>query len=537
MLFTVLDITPLQEAKAQLQEKNEQLQELVDQTLQATEQRYRSLVENLEIVVFQANAQGQWTFLNPAWERVTGFRLGETLGEHFLDAVVPEDRSALFPRIMPGSAPEKTPLRGVYRFIHQAGGYRWLDLNAQLNYDEQHHPMGVSGTLTDITNRKQAEEALAASERRFREIAENVDQIFWVRAVDEPRFLYMNPAFEKFTGKRVDALYENPFAFLDCVVEEDRPLLAAPFRSNESELGLRFRAYHQDGSIRWLSARIFGIYDEQGELTRRLGVATDITSVLEKEKILEASLQQERRLNELKSQFVSTASHEFRTPLTSISSSTELIRFYLAQADGSTLSPAIDKHLNNILTKVHALTDLITDTLSISKIEEGKVPLDLASVDVVRLVKELLHGTFRDRADQRQVKLQVLGEPTQARADRKLLSHVLSNLLSNAFKFSLTNPQLTIHFTGHAILLIVQDEGIGIPADELSFLFDKFYRASNAATYPGTGLGLAICRTYVELQQGELTVMSKLGIGTTFTIRLKIWNDPELASFSSASIV
>ncbi|GAB2526411.1 hypothetical protein GCM10027085_15780 [Spirosoma aerophilum] len=492
--------------------------QLIEHSLRASEQRYRSLVNHLEIVVFQTDSRGCWSYLNPAWEAITGFSIEESLGCSFIDSILPEDRPIIQSDMVQFRTDEQTLIRYVIRYMHKVDGYRWVDIYAQVQWDEHHKLVGVTGTLTDITKRKEAEEALLESEQRFREIAENVDEIFWVRAINEPRFLYINRAFETFTGMSAQELYQSSFKFLDFVLDEDRGTLQDAFLSNVPGNSYRFRARHQDGSLRWLSARVFSIHDERGELIRRLGVATDITTAIEKEQILEESLARERRVNILKSQFVTTASHEFRTPLSGISSSVELVQLYLNRPDVSKSIPHIKKHLDNVLAKVYSLTELISDTLTVSKIEEGKIAVHMAATDLVALCQSLIATTFNDRSDRRQVELTILGDDSWVMADKKLLTHVLTNLLGNAFKFSTKNPRLTIQYEKYRVSLAVTDEGIGIPDNELPFLFDKFYRASNAVNFPGTGLGLAICQEYIALQQGVLTVCSTQGVGTTFTV-------------------
>jgi PAS domain S-box-containing protein len=493
---------------------------LAEHALRTSEQRYRSLVDQLKEIIFQTNENGFWTYLNPAWEQITGFTVEESLGGYFLDSIVEEDREktqALFNKIR---AYQQTQISHVIRYIHKGGGYRWIEVVAEINVDQHNQFAGVTGTLTDITARKEAEEAIKESEQRFREIADNVDELFWIRDINEPRFLYVNRTFERYTGKSVEQLYADPFTFLTFVLEEDRAVLLDAFLSNEPGSVFRFRTQHQNGSIRWLEARVFIVKNEEGVLTRRIGVATDITTAIEKEQILEESLNRERMLNTLKSQFISTASHEFRTPLTAISSSIDLVKHYIQMDAGSPLMPLISKHADTISQKVIALNDLITDTLTISKIEEGGIAVHLELTDLVALSEELVSCTFNDREDKRHVEIQVTGLPTEVKIDRKLMNHVLTNLLTNAFKFSTKNPVLKITFCAEAAAVSISDKGIGIPQNDLGNLFSKFFRASNAVGFQGTGLGLAICQEYVHLQKGHIKVNSTEGVGTTVTVIL-----------------
>ncbi|GAB2528259.1 PAS domain S-box protein [Spirosoma aerophilum] len=495
---------------------------LAEHALRTSEQRYRSLVDQLKEVLFQTNERGLWIYLNPAWERITGFTVEESLGGFFLDSILQDDwkeTQELFEAIR---ARQQTHINHVIRYIHKDGGYRWIDVVAEINLDQDNQFAGVTGTLTDITARKEAEEAIKESEQRFREIADNVDELFWIRDINEPRFLYVNKTFERYTGKSVEQLYADPFAFLTFVLEEDRPTLLDAFLSREPGTGFKFRTRHQSGSIHWLEARIFIVKNEEGALTRRIGVATDITTAIEKEQILEESLNRERMLNTLKSQFISTASHEFRTPLTAISSSIDLVKHYLQMDSGSPFVPLISKHADTISQKVISLNDLITDTLTISKIEEGMVAVQLEPTDLVALSEELVSYSFHDREDRRQVEILVTGQVVEVNLDKKLMNHVLTNLLTNAFKFSTKNPILKITFCGKAAAVSISDKGIGIPPEELGNLFSKFFRASNAVGFQGTGLGLAICQEYVHLQHGHIKVNSTEGVGTTVTVVLPL---------------
>ncbi|MCX6218607.1 PAS domain S-box protein [Spirosoma sp.] len=493
---------------------------LDEENLRASEQRYRSLVDHLDTVVFQTDAEGKWVYLNPAWEVVTGFSVEESLGGYFLDSILPEDYAETRQMYEEIKAGQRMGVRHTIRYIRKGGGYRWVDVNAQVLLNDVHMRMGISGTLTDITERKMAEEAIQESEQRFREIAENVDEVFCILDSKKPRFLYVNPAFEKFTGVSSPEIYRKSSLFLPRIVEEDRSLIQTIFQDSVSGSELTFRARHRDGSLRWLNARVFGVTNEAGVLIRRIGVATDITTAIEKEQILKTSLQNERTLNTLKSQFITTASHEFRTPLMAISSSTELVKHYMAREDIRPVLPIINKHLTAILTKVASLNELIGDTLTLSKIEQGKIDVQLASTDLAALCKFLVVSTSADSKDKRQIDFQVIGKDVALLVDKKLMNHILTNLLMNAIKFSTKSVSLTITYEQTDVKIAVSDQGIGIPKKDLPHLFDKFFRASNAANYQGSGLGLAICQEYISLMQGQIGVTSKEGAGTTFTITL-----------------
>lgn len=494
------------------------------QAVHESEKRYRSLVDHLKDVVFHTDLNGYLSYLNLSWQTVTGFNIGESLGKRFLDFVYPDDQEHNWHLCTQLVNRQKPYCEHLVRYIHKAGGYRWISVFAQVVVNDKDELIGITGTLTDITERKKVEDALQESEQRFRDIAENVDEIYWIRDLHEPRFTYINSAYERFTGQDAQCLYQHPLLFLTFILEEDQQKVLDSFVHLGPETNVRFRARHQNGNIHWLEIRGFVVKDNAGAVIRRIGMATDITLTIEKELILEESLKNERNLNYLKSQFISTASHEFRTPLATISSSVELLRHYANVPTGP--SPAIlNQHINNIYRDVYSLNDLVTNTLTISRIEENKLQVNLVNpkrIDLITLCETMIEAYFTNRADNRHTELTVVGNPVSVLVDQNLLRHVLTNLLVNAFKFSATNPVLEVTFKKTVVHIWVIDTGIGIPAADLPNLFGKFFRARNASTIQGTGLGLAICQEYVALMNGRIRVKSKEGIGTSVQVTLPL---------------
>lgn len=259
--------------------------------------------------------------------------------------------------------------------------------------------------------------------------------------------------------------------------------------------------------------------DVSGNITGVMVMATEVTAQKKSELILQQSLLREQELNRLKSRFVSIVSHEFRTPLTTIQSSADLINIYMADSQDPA-KPSIQKHLGVIGNQVGHVNELMNDLLTIGTVEAGKVSFQPRWSDVVQLCQQVIDKQFSSQADGRVVDFSVEGVPYNLFLDEKLMDHVLINLLSNAFKFSPANPGLFINFTIDAVRIQVVDTGIGIPASELATLFQPFHRASNTNSIQGTGLGLVIARQFVELHGGTVTAQSDEGKGTTFTIVL-----------------
>jgi len=268
---------------------------------------------------------------------------------------------------------------------------------------------------------------------------------------------------------------------------------------------------------------------QQGKAAVAVGI--DITQQKQLEAELRKALLQEQELSELKSRFVATTSHEFRTPLTTILSSAELLGYYSHEwGEEKKL-----KHIHRIQKAVARMTQLLDDVLLIGKAEAGKLefkpaPLDLEQfclslVEEFQLKAPVCHDissqapvTFVNRtSDNRQRQNLPL-------LDEKLLRHILSNLLSNAMKYSPegSSVQLELAVCQEVAILQVSDRGIGIPSEDLPRLFDSFHRATNVGQIPGTGLGLAIVKNAVDLHRGKIVVNSQVGVGTTFTVTLPL---------------
>lgn len=242
------------------------------------------------------------------------------------------------------------------------------------------------------------------------------------------------------------------------------------------------------------------------------------------EQQLQQLLLQEKELNERKTQFVAIVSHEFRTPLATIQSSVDLAKVYLSDPS-PTAQGAVLKHLHVIEHQISKFTELLSDVLTLGQMESGKLAFNPMPIDAESFVRTLISTTFANQLDDRTVFITVQGISRSVLLDEKLLSHALLNLLSNAFKYSRTNPTLALSFEPTQIVFAVADKGMGIPADDLPHLFTSFFRAKNSRTIQGTGLGLYIARQFVELHGGHIDVSSQPNQGSTFRIILPASDD------------
>lgn len=261
-----------------------------------------------------------------------------------------------------------------------------------------------------------------------------------------------------------------------------------------------------------------GLQEEQGIISQILVVEQNITRLKKAEDDIREALKKERQLSELKSRFVSMASHEFRTPLTTVQSSLSLLRKYIGHEGREDKQ---EKHINRIRTSVHHLTNILNDFLSIDKLEEGRVEANFSECDVTEFTGEVVDELKQMAKGTQQIHYTHKGEGV-IECDSQMLKNILHNLISNAIKYSPADGRIEVETEIDDITwtIRVSDNGIGIPADEQKHLFDRFFRARNVTNIQGTGLGLSITGKYVDLLKGRIDFNSAEGKGTSFIITL-----------------
>lgn len=234
---------------------------------------------------------------------------------------------------------------------------------------------------------------------------------------------------------------------------------------------------------------------------------------------LHQALDQERQLNEIKSRFVSMASHEFRTPLSTVLSSASLLARY-------TLSEEQDKrnkHIDKIKGSVKQLNDLLEDFLSLGRLDEGKVETNIQIFNLNDLIQETIEELKSVSGKHHRIMCEHTGAEN-IKSDKKLVKNILINLISNAIKFTEEQKKIIVYssVTDKIAEVTLNDEGLGIPEEDMKHLFSSFFRARNVTNIQGTGLGLHIVKRYIELLNGKLDIDSKLGRGTRISFRIPI---------------
>ncbi len=498
--------------------------------LRQREQEFRALAKNAPDIIARFDRELRHLYVNPAVEPVTGRSWTEFIGKTHRDLGMPEANVAYWEEALRKIFETGQEDRIEFSFLSPNGLKHYqCRLVPELGADG--NIVSVLGISRDLTDYKQALSALRESEERFRQLAENIQEVFWIASVDHAQIIYVSPAYESIWNLSVKQLYEQPRSWLDAIHSDDRDRVFALLDTSQGrEYDHEYRIVRPDGSIRWIRDRCFPVKDETGQVYRLVGIAEDITVRKLAEEEISKALQREKELSELKTSFVAMTSHEFRTPLTTIQSSAELLERYRNKFSEEKQVT----HLQRISTSTVRMIQMLNDILIISEAEAGKLKFNPVPMDLVKFCRNLVEDLQQIDKNQRALVFTVQGAlPTPTSLplmDEKLLRQILTNLLSNAIKYSPAGSTVQfdlICFDDKAVFRI-QDQGIGIPKADQLRLFESFHRATNVGTIQGTGLGLAIVKQCVDLHKGKITVDSIEGMGTTFTVTLPLKKSTEI---------
>ncbi|MBX2974515.1 MAG: PAS domain S-box protein [Ignavibacteriaceae bacterium] len=500
---------------------NAHLRREYEQAITESERNFVLATESSNLGVWHLNIKtGKFSYNNQQADMLG--LLPEELGENFrsyISRIHPDDLPNFHKRLQYCIDGFQVSFTKEYRIKNNEGNWIWLQSRGSIvEYNDAGEAIKMSGINLNITNRKNAEEALRESEEKFRLLAENVNDVFWLRSGDDKQMIYINPSYETVFSKTIKGIYENPNEYLDMIVPEDLPHvyeLYQKYITGTEPLDMEYRLLKPNGEVAWIRARSNKIYDVDESILYHVGVASDITRLKEAEKALLSSLEKERELGELKSRFVSMASHEFRTPLATILATTESLSAYRAKMDNE----QINTRLKKIADQVQNLKAIMDDVLDLSKIQEGKIQFNPEYQNIFNFVDEIIEEFRSHKNVKHEILLECNDKNFLFNYDKKLMRQIVSNLLSNALKYTPDGKRVLVDLSveGEKLIFRVKDEGIGIPKKDIEYLFVPFHRASNVGTISGTGLGLPITKQAVEIHNGNISVESEINKGTIFT--------------------
>jgi PAS domain S-box-containing protein len=370
----------------------------------------------------------------------------------------------------------------------------------------------------DITDRLRAEKVLAESEERFRQLAENVNEVFWMTDPQTTQLLYISPAYERVWGRSCQSLYENPRSFMDAVHPEDQERVRIAVLENQSrgeQTDKEYRVVRPDGSIRWVRDRAFPVKDAAGRFYRVVGIADDFTE----RKLAEEALKEADRH---KNEFLATLAHELRNPLAPIRNGLQIMR--LAGND----QRAVEQARTMMERQLQHFVRLVDDLLDLSRISRGKIELRKERIELVAVVNSALETCepLIKKYDHELI-VTVPDRPLYVEADKTRLAQALCNLLTNAAKFSDRGGRiwLTAKQQGIDAVVSVKDTGVGIPPCMLPTIFDMFTQVDRSLekSHDGLGIGLTIVKRLVEMHGGTVEARSEgQGMGSEFVVRLPV---------------
>lgn len=487
-----------------------------------------SKTDNL-VIITDGDEKIEW--VNDAFIKRTGYALHEVIGQtiHILQGA--QTDKAILQNISTSLKAHK-PATGELLNYTKDGSTFWANITANPVLDETQRLVRCIVVETDVTNLKVYEQKITAIALELSNLIENanaiifgVDQNFYVNEWNSSAISTTGYSKKEVIGKNLaELLFE----------EEQRAKLSIMLQSvlDGGVLSLQeFPIKNKMGSHDILLISATPRKNENGEITGLIAVGQDITELTEyrvslEEKVkerthaLEISLKKEKELAEMKSKFVSIASHEFRTPLASISVSADALRNYYTNMSHE----EIQNKLIKIGDQVNHMTSLLEDVLTLGKSEVGTIKVKHAEIDLKEFIADLVEEVTTSLKVKREIHYSYAATHRLVEVDQKLMRNIVINLLTNALKFSPDHEAVSIRVTGDIETLTIEviDKGIGIKEEELDTVFEAFQRGTNVSVIEGTGLGLSIIKKAVELMKGTIQVQSKVNEGSCFTVKIPV---------------
>jgi len=493
-----------------------------EDVLKESERRFRELLENVELIAMTLDKNGVVTFCNDYLLRLTGWKREEVIGNSWFENFIPDThasvRKLFFDTIDAGGLPlhYENPIKTM------SGDIREIRWNNTMLRDEADRIIGTASIGEDITERKRAEESLRESEQKFRQLAENINEVFWITDPTKHQMVYVSPAYEDVWGRSCESLYAEPQSWLDAVHPDDRQrvLEAATTEQAKGTYQEIYRIVRPDNSIRWISDSAFPVLNSAGEVERIVGLATDIT---EKRK-LEEQFRQSQKMEAI-GQLAGGVAHDFNNILGVIQMQVGLLKM------DDNLSATQTDLLNDVSKAVQRAANLTRQLLLFSR-RQVMQPRNWDLNEVIANITKMLRRIVGE-----DIRTQIKYAPNAlwVHADAGMLDQVLMNLTVNSRDAMPKGGSLLIETAavdldefaasqtprarpGSFVRLSVTDTGGGIPEEILSHIFEPFFTTKEPGK--GTGLGLATVFGIVEQHQGWINVYSEGGLGTTFRIYL-----------------
>jgi PAS domain S-box-containing protein len=481
----------------------------------------RLLMDSLPVHISYITADLHYVWVNHHYEHFFGRPRDQIVGRHIREVLGNDALEPRLPHIRRVLAGERVHYE--HTLIAPDGGNHHMDTTYIPHFDDRGGVVGFFVLVFDNTDHWQAEQKLRESEARFRQLAENIQEVFWLTSASGGKVLYVSPAYEKIWGRPAASLYREPLAWLEAIHHEDRERVRAHFTADtlvHGQFDAEYRVVRPDGSVRWIHDRGFPVRDDSGRVECIAGLAEDISGIkqaADRERQLLADLAHMARLTTM-GEMASGLAHELNQPLAAIMSYIEA-SMQMLRARGQATADILGA-MDGAAAEAERAGKIIHRTKNFLRRTEPHQ----TSLDLNHLVQEALALAARDiRLGNARLQLDLAQELPPVLADRVQIEQVVLNLVRNALDAMQDTPAdqraLTVQ-TGRTsdgwIETVVSDTGCGLAPETTGQLFQPFY-----TTKPdGMGMGLAISRTILAAHGGRLEAIPQSGRGATFRFAL-----------------
>ena len=490
----------------------------------------RQFIETANAPIFGIDSEGMVNEWNQTSEKITGFTKKEVLGQDLVKRYITSAYQTKVKKVLDNALKGEETANFEFPIFSKDGNRVMILLNSSTRRNVNGEIIGMLGVGQDISKMDELRTVSDAIAKELRQFIETANApIFGIDSngmVNE-----WNQSSEKITGfTKEEVLGQDLVAtYINSNYQKSVKKVLDNAQRGVETANFEFPLYAKDGKRIMILLNSSTRRNSDGKIIGMLGVGQDITILNEYKKNLESkveyrtqelqeSLEREKELGQLKTSFVSMASHEFRTPLTSIKAISDIILRYSNKLSQESINARLEK----IKKEVDDMTIMLDDILIIGKSEAQKLAFNPDIEDIVFLIRQIITEYQFSDTTNRQLIYDIPNSIIMINVDKKWIKHIIINLISNAEKYSNKNTpiKISIHQNQSNISFSFQDYGIGISKQDIKKLFEPFHRGSNAQNIPGTGLGLSVLQQAVDLHNGKIEVESNLGKGSKFKIIL-----------------
>jgi len=499
-----------------MQDINER--KVMENRLKESEEKYRNLISNLIDIIVEIDFDGTITFLSPQIYKILGYREDELIGTNGFDLVHPDDVNFVKNKIQRAVVTGEI-VSYEHRVKHKNGDY--IPIAAIGTLVSTNNQYKVVGVLRDITDKKRIEQGLKESEEKFRSITEQ--SLMAVGILQDDEIKYINQRAQEISGYKLEEIKNwKPGEIYKVIHPDDKALVveqAKKKQKGDKEIikNYRFRLIKKNKKTLWVE-----IYSKTINYN---GKPADLFTMIDISQLKEYE-EKQRELDQIRKDFINTASHELKNPLTAINGACQLLKkFYSNKIDSE-----MDDLINIILRAGKRMKNLINELINTSRVDSGKAKLIKTKENLIKLVNNYLHD-IKYLIKERELNIiKDFQEDIQIYIDRDMIEEVFANLMSNAIKFTPPKGDIIIKIQkiNNSVDLSIKDTGVGLTKEEIKKLFHKFSRIKRDSSKfdiisEGTGLGLYITKKIVEMHKGEIIVKSEgRNRGSTFIVKLPI---------------